>query len=179
VKLGTVAAVAALGAYNHFRLVPALGLGKARAALTRLHRTLRLEAIGLLGVVGLTAVLVVVTPGRTSVEGGPVERVVELQGVGSVQLVVAPSRTGPNQLHLYLFDEEGRPADLADSVELDLALPAADLGPITRTATRAGPAHLQLDTTDLAVGGTWTITVRLKTDRFTEISATAEVPIAG
>ena len=77
------------------------------------------------------------------------------------------------------FDPDGRPADIAETITLDLSLPAADLGPITREATRAGPAHFQLDGDDLAVGGTWTIEVRARLDRFTEATGTVEVPVAG
>jgi copper transport protein len=178
VKLGAVSVIAALGAYNHLRLVPALGRGKVTAALAQLKRTMRLEALALVGVVAITSVLVVVTPARTSVEGGPVERIIELGDLGSVQLVVAPAKAGFNQIHLYTFDPDGRPTALAESVTLELSLPAADLGPITRTATRAGPAHLQLNGDDLVVGGTWSITIRVSIDRFTEVSGTAEVPIA-
>lgn len=179
VKAGVVAAVAALGAYNHLRLVPALAKGKTKAALALLGRTLRLEAAGLGAVVGLTAVLVVVTPARTEAAGGPVERIIDLGDVGSVQLVVAPARAGFNQIHLYTYDAAGRPAELGDTVELELALPATGLGPLERTATRAGPAHAQLNSDDLALGGTWQITVRIRTDRFSEATGTATVPVAG
>jgi len=177
-KVALVAWVAALGAYNHLRLVPALTRGKATAALAQLWTTLRLEVLTLTVVVAITAVLVVVTPARTDAEGGVVERVVELGEAGSVQLTVAPARAGFNQIHLYLFDPDGRPADIAESVTLTLSLPAADLGPITRDAVRAGPAHLQLDGDDLAVAGTWTIDVSARVDRFTEASGSAEVPVA-
>ena len=40
---------------------------------------------------------------------------------------MAPAKAGFNQIHLYLFDPDGRPADIAESVTLDLSLPAADL----------------------------------------------------
>jgi copper transport protein len=168
-----------LGAYNHFRLVPALTRGKANAALAQLRSTLRIEALGLLAVVALTAVLVVVTPGRTAAEGGVVEKIVQLGDHGSVQVTVAPAKAGFNQIHLYLFDPDGRPNEIAESVTLELSLPAAQLGPITREATRAGPAHLQLNGNDLAVGGTWTIEVHARIDRFTEATGTVEVPVAG
>jgi hypothetical protein len=59
-----------------------------------------------------------------------------------------------------------------------MTLPTADLGPITREAVRAGPAHFQLDTDDLALPGSWTIEVKARIDRFTEESGTADVPIA-
>lgn len=179
-KVAVVAVIAALGGYNHLRLLPALQQGKARAALERLRSTVRIEVGLLVVVLALTAVLVVVTPGRTEAQRGPVERIIELSGeVGTVQLVVAPAEAGTNQIHLYTFDPEGRPADLADDITLELELPAAQIGPIVRAATRAGPAHAQLNGDDLAVAGSWQITVRLRIDRFTEATGTAEVPVAG
>lgn len=78
-----------------------------------------------------------------------------------------------------LFDPDGRPGEIAESIALQLSLAAAQLGPIRREATRAGPAHLQLDGNDLAVGGTWTIEVQARIDRFTEASGTIEVLVAG
>jgi len=179
VKVAAVAVVALLGAYNHFRLVPALTRGKTTAALAQLATTLRLEALALVAVIGLTAVLVVVTPGRAESARGVVEEVVTLGDAGSVQVTISPARAGTNQIHLYLFDPDGRPAEIAESITLELSLPAAQLGPITREATRAGPAHLQLDGDDLAVAGTWTIEVTARLDRFTEATGTIEVPVAG
>jgi copper transport protein len=179
VKVAVVAVVALLGAYNHLRLVPALLRGKAKAALAQLGTTLRLEAMALVAVIGLTAVLVVVTPGRTEAEGGVVEEVVTLGEAGSVQVTISPATVGPNVIHLYLFDPDGRPADIAETVTLELTLPAAGLGPITREANRAGPAHLQVDTDDLAVAGTWTVEVRARVDRFAEETGTFELPVRG
>jgi copper transport protein len=177
-KVALVAWVAALGAYNHLRLVPALTSGKATAALAQLWTTLRLEVVTLAVVVAITSVLVVVTPARTEAAPGIVERIVELGDAGSVQVTVAPAQAGFNQIHLYLFDPDGRPADIAESVMLVMSLPSADLGPITRETLRAGPAHLQLDGTDLSVAGDWTIEVRARVDRFTEEAGATEVPIA-
>ena len=177
-KVFVVAWVAALGAYNHRRLVPAMSQGKAIAALARLRTTVALEVVSLLAVVAVTSVLVVVTPARTLDEGGVVERIADLGDVGTAQLTIAPARAGFNTIHLYLFDETGRPADIAESVTLVMELPDAGVGPITRDAVRAGPAHLQLEGSDLAVAGTWEIGVQARVDRFTEVSDTVEVPVA-
>ena len=177
-KVAVVGVVAVLGVYNHFRLVPALTRGKATAALAQLWATIRVEVLLLVVVVAITSVLVVVTPARTEADGGVVERIVELGDTGSVQLTVAPAQAGFNQIHLYLFDLDGRPAEIAEAVTLVMSLPSADLGPITREAVRAGPAHFQLDGTDLAVAGDWTIEVRARVDRFTEEAGATEVPIA-
>jgi hypothetical protein len=95
-----------------------------------------------------------------------------------VQLVVAPARAGFNQMHLYTFDLDHRPVQLAESVQVQLELPSAQLGPLDRTAARAGPAHYQLNGRDLSIGGRWTITVELKIDRFTEVSGSTQVDVA-
>ena len=71
-----------------------------------------------------------------------VERIVELGDAGSVQLTVAPAQAGFNQIHLYLFDPDGRPAEIAESVTLVMSLPSADLGPITREAVAGRPRPL-------------------------------------
>jgi len=130
-------------------------------------------------VIALTAVLVVVTPARSTADGGVVEEIVQLGDAGSVQLTISPARAGFNQIHLYLFDPDGRPADIAETITLDLSLPAVDLGPIAREPVRAGPAHFQLDGSDLGLGGTWTIEVHARIDRFTEATGTVEIPITG
>lgn len=178
-KVALVAGLAALGTYNHFRLVPALEQGKATAALRRLRSTLQLELVIVVAVVALTSVLVVLTPGRASQGGGVVEQIVALgDDVGTVQVVVDPARVGFNQLHLYTYDADGRPADIGEEVVLELSLPASGLGPIERTPLVAGPAHLQLDGTDFAVPGDWQVMIRVRVDRFTEVAGTTSVTIA-
>jgi copper transport protein len=177
-KVALVAWVAALGAYNHFRLVPALTRGKATAALSQLWTTVRLEVLVAGLAVALTSVLVVVTPADTAARPGVVERMVALGDAGSVQVTVAPARAGFNQIHLYLFDPDGRPAEIAESLELRLSLPEAAVGPIARDAVRAGPAHFQLDSDDLAVAGTWSLEVVARVERFTEATGATEIPIA-
>src|SRR5690606_2185206 len=105
-----------------FRLVPALEQGKAKAALRRLRSTLQLELVIVVAVVALTSVLVVLTPANASQGGGVVEQIVELgDDVGSVQVVVDPARVGFNELHLYTYDPDGRPADLGEEVVLELS----------------------------------------------------------
>ena len=176
-KVAMVVAIAAMGAYNHFRLVPALEQGRARAALARLRTTLRFEALALVAVAALTSVLVVVTPAKVSGQGGVVERIVELGDAGTVQLVVSPARAGTNVVHLYTYAPDGRTGDIAESLVVELSLPSAGLGPIERTPDRAGPAHFQLEGSDFAVAGDWQLLIRARVDRFTERAGTTAVPI--
>jgi copper transport protein len=178
-KLGVVVVIALLGAYNHLRLMPALRQGKTRAAFRQLVRTLSAEAAGLVVVVALTAAVVAMTPGVTLSQSGPVEKIIQIDRVGSVQVVVAPAKAGFNEIHLYTFDLDHRPEQIAASVALELELPAARVGPLRREADRAGPAHYQLNGDDLSIGGTWTITVLLKVDEFTQVQGSTQVKVAG
>ena len=67
-------------------------------------------------VVAVTSVLVVVTPGPHRGRGAAWwSAIVELGDAGSVQLTVAPAQAGFNQIHLYLFDPDGRPAEIAEA----------------------------------------------------------------
>ena len=176
VKIAVVVVIGALGAYNHFRLVPALSRGKAKASLAQLRTTLTIEILALAVVVALTSVLVVVTPAGADSEGGVVEEIVTLGDAGSVQLTIAPAEAGFNQIHLYTFDPEGRPADIAGPSPSSSPSPPPSSAPSPR-GDAAGPAHFQLNGTDLAVGGTWTIEVRARLDRFTEATGSVRCPL--
>ncbi len=179
-KVGIVLVVAAIALYNRFGLVPAMRAGKAKAALARIRRTVSVEAAALVVVVALAAVLVNVTPARTAAGiAGLFEETVQLGDAGSVQIVVDPARAGDNEIHLYTYDPSGRPADIAESLTLELSLPAAGLGPIERQPYRAGPAHHQLDGDTLATAGTWVIEIIARVDRFSEETGTVEVPVSG
>ena len=79
--------------------------------------------------------------------------------------------------HLYLLDQSGRPAALAQSVELDFSLSSANIGPIQRQPSVAGPGHYLLDSNDLTIAGTWTILVRAQVSKFEENTATFTVNV--
>jgi copper transport protein len=172
-KVSVVALVAALGAWNRVRLVPALDRAPT-AAGTRLRRTVGFEAAALLGAVAVTGVLVQVTPARASIAAVFSETVP--LGDGSVNIVIDPPRVGETSIHLYVLDAGGRPLE-ADALTVELSLPAADIGPLEREPFTAGPGHFQLDSSDLSIAGNWTITVDARLDRFDEASASIEVPI--
>lgn len=174
-KVATVGVVALLGAYNHFRLVPAaVAHPDDPRAGRRLSRTIGLELVGVAVAVAMTAVLVDVTPARASISRIHAE-VLDLGDDLQVQLVVDPNRTGRNSVHLYLYDPRRRSAELDPDVRLELRKPGDGIGPITREPFRAGPAHYQWDGTELVSSGRWEVTVVVRLDRFTEASATADV----
>jgi copper transport protein len=182
-KLAVVALVVAVAVYNNRVLVPALaegGAGGARAALPRLRRTLGIESGAIVAVLAVTAVLVQVTPARVAVEvDAIVERVITLGDAGSVQVVLDPARTGPTQIHLYTFDPEGFPDEIAETLLVELVEPGAGIGPLSLEPYRAGPAHFQYDGSAFPAPGNWELTVRARVDRFTEVAGSSEVPVGG
>lgn len=176
-KVAMVAVVAAVGAYNHFRVVPTIEASpQDPAPRRRLRATLLAELAGLVVIAAVTAVLVNETPAYVDAGIGQIHsEILDLGDAGSVQLVVDPNRAGENSLHLYFYDPEGRPAEIAEDVLIRLSKPGDDIGPIDRTPFRAGPAHFQWDGSELVSGGRWTVTVVARIDRFSEETATADV----
>ena len=63
---------------------------------------------------------------------------------GTVNLVVTPARVGTNSLQVQYADDAGRPLDVADTLTVEMSLPAKDLGPITRQVLKVSPGHYVL-----------------------------------
>jgi copper transport protein len=137
-----------------------------------LTRILRLEVAALVVVVGITAVLVNVTPARSIATD--VNTSAPL-GDGSLNLTVDPARAGSNEVHLFLLAPDGTPDDRYRQATVTFTLPALDVGPIEGEAIRVGAGHFQVDGADLSIAGSWVVTVSVQPDRFTKVEA--EVPV--
>ena len=175
-KTGVVALVAAAGAWNRYRLVPALAKAP-KTASERLRRVVRAEAAGLAVAIALTAALVNTTPAADAAAGGIFSETVPF-GDGSVNVVVDPNQAGPNLIHLYFYDGGGRVADLEfDELDLLLSLPAAEIGPLEREMVRAGAGHYQAVDVDL-LAGTWEVEVVARVDTFDQLTASVDVPVS-
>ncbi len=193
VKVGLVAVVILLGAYNNRLLVPAITRAAApsgasadaptgvaapdldararvgRAAWSRLATIVRVEAAILVAVLAVTAFLVNLRPAAEEAGiTGAFDTLVSIDEDLQLNLVVDPNRVGFNDIHFYVLDRTGRPHSDLESVEVELTQPARDIGPILREPSVAGPGHWQLEGNDLAVPGEWVIELVVGIDRFTE-----------
>jgi len=182
-KVAVVAVVLAVAAWNRFRLVPQVAAAAIEdppaddgAGWRRLIRLVRAEVALLAVVLVLTGVLVNVTPAKAA-NGSGVVTVSAPLGEGTMDVTVDPAEPGRNDIHIFLYDAQGRPADEYDSAAISLELPSEDLGPFDRTPIDAGAGHFQLVGTPLALGGDWSMTVTVKPDRFTEQQATVTFPV--
>lgn len=171
VKVGLVAVVLAIAAYNRWRLVPLVDRAGSDGVTARsqLSSTMRAEVSILVLILATTAVLSGLRPAAAEAGiTGAFDTVVALDEELSVNLVVDPNRAGANQIHLYLVDDTGRPVDDIEEVTLELTQVERDLGPIVRTPAPTGPGHWILAGNELAIPGAWRITTVVGVDRFTE-----------
>jgi copper transport protein len=176
-KVVLVAGIVALGAYNNRRLVPAIRRGADRA-WQRLSAIVRLEAGGVVAVLLVTAFLVNIVPARVEAGiGEPFSDYLALGDDHQVNLVIDPAQPGRNELHLYLLDDAGRPADIGQEVEVRFSLPEAEIDNITREPVVAGPGHYVLVGSEMAIPGIWDVEVRVLVSDFELLTTTAEVPI--
>ena len=174
IKVGLAVLIMLVGGYNKRRLVPAIR-DAGTQAWSKLRSTVLVEVVGLLLVLSVTAVLVNLIPAREAAGiTGPLSVRSDLGDSHLVDITVDPNRAGPNEMHIYIFSDDGRPAD-AEEILVGLTLPANNIGPIEREPTPTGPGHWTLTAAELPLPGRWIVTITAATSRFDE--ATAEIPI--
>jgi copper transport protein len=180
VKVLLALAVMAGGAYNQRRLVPAVAAASAAAAgaWRRLRTIVRWEVAGLVLVVAATAVIAGMQPAAEAagVTGALNTSVAAGDDGSRLSITVDPNNAGYNEIHLYLLDATGRPADVTD-LQLRMTLPGHDIGPIVRTPSAVSPGHWLHAGRELAVPGRWRIEAIIGVSRFEQRSVlvTADV----
>jgi copper transport protein len=144
-----------------------------------LRRSVLVELLLAAVVLALSAVLVGTPPARAELSQ-PVDVLLPLQGSagpeGSVQISVDPARPGANTLHVYLFDDTGRPTQPAD-ITVGLTERSQGIGPLAVDLLPAGPGHYVGDGMSIPGAGTWALTVTVRLDEFTATTATTDFPV--
>jgi copper transport protein len=194
-KVAIVAVVIGLGAYNNRRLVPAAAREPAAADVPgaadepaidvhrRLARVVAVEAVALLAVVGVTAVLVTRSPAGSSAVPAvpaptPAQTVrIDLTGGGTAEVTVEPGRTGTNTIEVVLRDAEGRIVDPVDPPSVELTQESLEVGPLAAELTPIYVGDYEA-TLDLSFPGEWTVDVRVRVSDFESVSGTAALTIA-
>ncbi len=182
-KIGLTLIVVLIAAWNRRTLVPSLtspteNTNELAVRWATLLRTIRAEAVLLVAVVALTAIVVNVPPARTAVVA-KADRVDITQRVdtGNVQLSVDPAIVGPNTVAVRYTDGTGQPINVANSMSIEFSQPSAGLEPITRQVPASEPGVFVIQGNELSIPGTWTITIAVRTGDFTEQRTSFEVPV--
>lgn len=151
----------------------------AAADLPSLRRSVLVELALALAILAVTAVLVGESP-VAAAPAQPIDVTKPLVGTagtsGTVEISVAPASPGVNSLHLYLLDAQRQPTQPA-GIRVTLANRARSIGPIDVLLTPSGPGHYTADAMQIPGAGDWTLTVIVREDEFTAVTASTTFPV--
>ena len=190
VKAALVVVVIALGAYNRYRLVPAVEDRHSDRARRWLGKIVSAEFALLIAVVGVTAVMVTRSPlGSTTAAATAASPATSAEAHemamatvtlsddgGTAEVMVTPGRVGSNAIDIVLHDVEGRVVNPYEAPVVELSLPAADIGPLRPEVLPLGIGHYQANA-DLSFAGSWELTIRVRTGEFDSVVGTTTVTI--
>jgi len=177
VKIALVGLLLFLAGYNRYLLLPGLSSAAAsgRADVVargwrRLASTVRLEAIGMVTVLGVTAILANGTPsnGATAPPPVPFTQAQPFDG-GRVTLHITPNQALVNNWTVQFTGSGGVPQDLAESVSLYLVLPSQNVGPIEQDMKKVGVGRFVLvNSPNPPIVGTWQIVLQVQVSAFSQ-----------
>jgi copper transport protein len=179
-KIGLLAALVALGAWQNRVAVPALGTGDT-SVRRRFLAVCGAELALMAGAIGVTAVLVAQPPPSAratapAAADGPVTATAAL-GPYRLEVRVDPAAAGANRVDLRV-SRPGAPAPAPAEVRLDAALPAAGIPPIDIEIAALHGAHAVAPRVRLPLPGDWELRVRARFGEFEQHTTTITVPIA-
>jgi copper transport protein len=146
----------------------------------RLRRLVIIEACVAAVVIGVTSVLVEVTPARNAVAAAtepPGLRETTLNTkLYTLQVDLEPATVGPNnEIHLYAFTPDGQPLNVKEWTAT-AALPSQGIEPITINLLALLPNHTTGQVT-LPAAGQWTFSFTLRTTDIDEATSTWQVKV--
>jgi copper transport protein len=182
-KLTAVCGLLGLAAVNRFVLTPRLRTDTPALALNRLRATLTADLVLAAVVVGFTASLSLDPPPRAlafHAEHSAAPRAdyaVHTSADGrSLVAVVAPARSGINQLTLFFSSADAQPL-APKEVDVRWSLPSLGIEPRRAVAAARLDGAYRIDTMNLAAPGRWDLRVDALIDDFTKVIFHARLDI--
>ena len=133
-------------------------------------RRLRLEAVGAVAILGVTAVLANGVPanGATPAQPVPFASTVPFDG-GHLTFRITPNQALVNNITVQFTGANDKPADMAESVSLYLNLPSENVGPIETDMKKVGVGQfVLLNSPNPPIIGTWQITLQIQVSEFSQ-----------
>ena len=168
-KVAVALVVAGVGGWNRWRVLPAVqaaaGFGDRHRAAAAVTRTVRVEAVLLVALLGATGFLVNQSP-----RPAPVTAASGTTGVGAatagdlrVLAVMDPRRTGANTLLVQVQDAAGEPYDPPSNPVVALSTDGLDIGEVVLVPVGAGTYRGEVV---VPRPGTWEVQVSIRLSRF-------------
>lgn len=181
-KIGIALAVAAIGGWNRWRTLPAVeaatGFADRGRAAGLVTRTVRVEAVLLVVLLGVTGFLVNQSP-----RPAPVTVASGGTGVGAataddlrVLAVMDPQRTGSNTLLVQVQDASGEPYDPPANPVVELRTEGLDIGTVAVTPIAAGTYRGEVV---VPRAGEWEVQVSIALSRFENPVTTVRLRVSG
>ncbi|NYE37437.1 copper transport protein [Nocardioides cavernae] len=180
-KIGIAVTVAAIGGWNRWRTLPAVQAatgftdrGRAAAIVTR---TVRVEAVLLVVLLGVTGFLVNQSPRPAPVTVAPGATGVGAATAGDLRVlaVMDPRRTGSNTLLVQVQDAAGEPYDPPVNPVVELRTEGLDIGTVTVTPIAAGTYRGKVV---VPRPGEWEVQVSIALSRFENPVTTVRLQVS-
>lgn len=180
VKIAVVALVAGVALWNRLRLVPrvrdAVGHPEVQRAAALVRRAVRVEAVLVVAVLGVTGFLTNQPPRDAPSAAAAAPSRVDSAPVGDYQALITldPGTRGPNTLALQIQDRAGEPLDLFAAPQVSIGNGTLDLGELVLEPVAAGTY-----TADVLFpsSGTWEAQVSLRESEFDNPVAIVELDV--
>jgi hypothetical protein len=132
--------------------------------------TVRLEAFGMVAVLGVTAMLANGTPSNGAIAPPPVAfSQSQPFDSGHVSLHISPNAALVNDWTVQFTDASGAPADSAESVSIYLVLPAQNVGPIETDMKKVGVGRFALtNSPNPPIVGKWQVVLQVQVSEFSQ-----------
>jgi copper transport protein len=168
-KIGIALVVAAIGGWNRWRTLPAVqaaaGFGDRERAAVAVTRTVRVEAVLLVVLLGVTGFLVNQSPRPVPVTPASGTTGVGAAAAGDLRVLAAldPRRTGSNTLLVQVQDSAGEPYDPPANPVVSLRTAGLDIGDVTLRPVGAGTYRGEVV---VPRPGEWEVQVSIRLSRF-------------
>jgi copper transport protein len=168
-KIGIALAVAAVGGWNRWRTLPSVraasGFGDRERAASAVTRAVRVEAVLLVALLGVTGFLVSQSPRPAPVTVASGSTGVGAATAGDFRVLAAmdPRRTGSNTLLVQVQDAAGEPYDPPSHPVVSLRTDGLDIGEVTMRPVGAGTYRGEVV---VPRAGEWEVQVSLRLSRF-------------
>ncbi len=180
IKVAAVALVAAIALWNRTRLLPrardAVGHTELQRAAGDVRRAVRVEALLIVAVLGVTGFLTNESPRDESSRSEAAPSRVDSTRVGDFQALITldPGTRGPNTLALQIQDQAGEPLDVFAAPEVSISNESVDLGRIELEPVGAGTYTASVV---FPSSGEWAARVSLRETEFDNPVATVELNV--
>jgi copper transport protein len=181
-KLALVAAALGFGAWHLLVVRPAMGAAAPGHVIRGLRRTLRLEALLVVGVVGVAALMTATVPARDLLEGdASVFGATQLMPEASVTFRASPGRIGTNELSVVVSPTDPDAFGTLQEVSLQLVEPDGQFTPRVRLRQSGPNDPYTFRTTGayLSRAGDWQLTVVLERAGLPSLDAAFDLTATG